>query len=349
MIKLRSLLLTLFLIFSPFICASFAAGTGARYGGARSIRVPKAAPRCALCDEQKDLHEMLCCDVQYCHDCLTQHLKQVAQNRKGLKCINDKCNRLFTVVTLEQFQYFVPNLVAASTSFLQKQKIPKRDPKLVPYSVNNRDCPKCGVVIERNQGCIHMTCQYCEHEFCWKCLEPCKTVHICNRSEVPYEQPKTITEQILPIGIGVAVGLAAYSLIKKSDKKKDKVSEKQDQPKSWISEKYDQLKQTVRESCNNAKSFLSNRKNQNSRIARQAIFSLGSYALLRKCGVNISSYLCSAAQSVLSKNGYNNAKRNCPYALQREFNNGRLPNIGLSIGAGFLFESWFQKSAQAKK
>ncbi|KAH7068379.1 hypothetical protein BKA63DRAFT_112934 [Paraphoma chrysanthemicola] len=35
-------------------------------------------------------------------------------------------------------------------------------------------CPGdgCGVRIEKNLGCDHMTCRRCYHEFCWQCLAP---------------------------------------------------------------------------------------------------------------------------------------------------------------------------------
>merc|ERR1711959_714195 len=38
---------------------------------------------------------------------------------------------------------------------------------------NAKRCPKCGMGIEKNDGCDHMTCQRmaggCGAEFCWRC------------------------------------------------------------------------------------------------------------------------------------------------------------------------------------
>jgi hypothetical protein len=35
---------------------------------------------------------------------------------------------------------------------------------------HTKKCPKCHSHIEKNEGCDHMTCLKCKHEFCWLCL-----------------------------------------------------------------------------------------------------------------------------------------------------------------------------------
>ena len=35
---------------------------------------------------------------------------------------------------------------------------------------NTKSCPRCRSRIEKNQGCNHMTCSSCKHEFCWICM-----------------------------------------------------------------------------------------------------------------------------------------------------------------------------------
>jgi len=40
-----------------------------------------------------------------------------------------------------------------------------------------KTCPKCGVIIEKSDGCNHMKCINCNYEFCWICLERYEEEH----------------------------------------------------------------------------------------------------------------------------------------------------------------------------
>jgi len=49
--------------------------------------------------------------------------------------------------------------------------------------VHTKVCPKCTNPIEKNGGCMHMTCRKpggCGHEFCWICMQDWKTHSKCN-------------------------------------------------------------------------------------------------------------------------------------------------------------------------
>ncbi|TGO81077.1 hypothetical protein BPOR_1371g00010 [Botrytis porri] len=56
-------------------------------------------------------------------------------------------------------------------------------------------CPSCQVRIEKNLGCDHMTCRYCEHEFCWVCFIDYRLVRSANPGPGP---PRTVftTQQL---------------------------------------------------------------------------------------------------------------------------------------------------------
>ena len=49
----------------------------------------------------------------------------------------------------------------------------KKDPK------NRKQCPKCGILIEKAGGCQHMTCKGCDSHICWHCLEYFETGSEC--------------------------------------------------------------------------------------------------------------------------------------------------------------------------
>lgn len=82
---------------------------------------------------------------------------------------------------------------------------------------NTKPCPKCGVNIEKNQGCNHMTCRRelggCSHEFCWMCLQPWSShgnstggYYSCNK----FEKDKTASTQARTAADAARVKLDKY-------------------------------------------------------------------------------------------------------------------------------------------
>jgi len=49
-----------------------------------------------------------------------------------------------------------------------------------------KECPQCGVSIQKDGGCSHMTCRKCANSFCWSCLQKLDTHNerICLSSRV---------------------------------------------------------------------------------------------------------------------------------------------------------------------
>eukprot|EP00727_Mastigamoeba_balamuthi_P013830 m51a1_g907 hypothetical protein (610) ;mRNA; r:105444-108264 len=68
---------------------------------------------------------------------------------------------------------------------------------------NTKSCPRCHSHIEKNGGCMHMTCRKCRHEFCWLCRADWRTHTACNKSdavvkeEVAAEDAKTELERYM--------------------------------------------------------------------------------------------------------------------------------------------------------
>ncbi|XP_014912878.1 E3 ubiquitin-protein ligase RNF144B [Poecilia latipinna] len=53
----------------------------------------------------------------------------------------------------------------------QPMMLPLQSPGSSDPEESIKQCPMCGVYIERNQGCAQMLCKSCKHTFCWYCLQ----------------------------------------------------------------------------------------------------------------------------------------------------------------------------------
>lgn len=72
-------------------------------------------------------------------------------------CVNG-CKRAHEGSTCEQFRNWLKENDEADTRFKSLMK-----------KEQWRECPQCGIVVERTQDCPHMTCGVCKAQFCYLC------------------------------------------------------------------------------------------------------------------------------------------------------------------------------------
>lgn len=107
-----------------------------------------------ILDENQKPKAMNCssCNLSYCSHCCTPH-------SSGITCKQAVQER----ISAEQ---------VASSDDAKVKELEKLSQELIKRIT--KACPKCKKPIEKNGGCLHMTCKRvaggCGHEFCWRCL-----------------------------------------------------------------------------------------------------------------------------------------------------------------------------------
>ena len=58
----------------------------------------------------------------------------------------------------------------------------KNEKKFLKWTKGKRvkRCPNCQMYVERNEGCNHMTCAYCDYQWCWICEQQYDPEHFIN-------------------------------------------------------------------------------------------------------------------------------------------------------------------------
>lgn len=53
--------------------------------------------------------------------------------------------------------------------------------------LNTKPCPKCKAAVDKNGGCMHMTCK-CKYEFCWLCLGDYRNHKNCKENQLKFAE-----------------------------------------------------------------------------------------------------------------------------------------------------------------
>lgn len=142
---------------------------------------------CQVCKEDKelaDLEKLRCGHQIICTECLNRqfHVAMGDKNMSTLVCPDQKCKTPF-------FPEAAHGSQETKEAKLPNHALTDEDIKLL--EATTKSCPnlRCRELIEKNDGCSHMTCKTCKHEFCWNCLGRWTLPHDCPLQARPIQAP----------------------------------------------------------------------------------------------------------------------------------------------------------------
>lgn len=97
--------------------------------------------------------------------------RAVEYTKKGMKMVDCHCGMTFCFSCGHEAHDPAPCEVVQDWN-----KRSSTDASIFQWIAENKGkeikhCTKCRTLIEKNQGCQHMTCRGCRHEFCWLCFQ----------------------------------------------------------------------------------------------------------------------------------------------------------------------------------
>ena len=89
-----------------------------------------------------------------------------------------ECTRYYCVLCKHPWTYktWTHDGISCETYGKNLPQTLTEDDRMIDH-LGMKKCPKCKVIIQKNEGCVHMTCRYCKHQFCWKCVGPWPKCH----------------------------------------------------------------------------------------------------------------------------------------------------------------------------
>ena len=173
--------------------------------------------KCSICYIDMKYKVSLDCKHKFCEDCIFTWVNtQLEEGKSTVRCMDPDCEKKILPANISSYhlakklenrmvQYSlssnnnslicsccnsiiesrpcfflkcIPSYLLCTQCKNHKKSIRINEQLSYQYKKNCKPCPCCRILIDKDEGCKHMTC-VCGHSFCWNC--ECKWVykHIC--------------------------------------------------------------------------------------------------------------------------------------------------------------------------